>query len=222
MALGFAGTVRIGFRMVEKLRALRAASKLEEKWEPETLAQWWPKVASEVFQKEAQGGEDCELMLLSAHPTQDLGIPNWAKCSVYLFRSPNFDPDPAEPDEIYPAGSKTVAIGCGNELAPYRALLDRPTEFHTGRHGPVEHGLFTSRLLFEIRSTIFEHPTSDVSPILQLCTVNRLHVDIINANGKRYAVGGGVTDFTVPRLATNLDELRVEIQDEGNVANARC
>ena len=223
MAMGFAGSVFIGFRMVNRLRELLAPADSDKARDPEAVAKWWPKYAREVFEQEAQLVDDpnCELMLLSVHPTENLGVPNWAKCYVHLFRSPNFEAELAEPDGIFPGGSKAVAIGCGNESAPYRALLEQATEYNPGSFGPVIHGEFTSRLLVGIRITIANDPIPDVSPLLQLCTVNRLHVTVIDANGKRYGANS-FDDFTVPKLATNFDELDLELQGLGGAANARC
>jgi hypothetical protein len=224
MALGFAGSALIGFRMVETLQNLLAVAQPDEAWEPEVVAQWWPEDAKEVFEQYAQVVDDpvCEMMLLSAHPTQDTGNPNWPRCYVHRFRSPYFEPELAEPDGVFPGGSKAVAIGCGDESSRYCEVLDHATDYNPGTHGSVMQGEFTSRLLFEVRSTVVNYPTPDVSPFLQLCTVNRLYVRIIDANGKRYGAEGDVTDFTVPKLAKNLVELDRELQDLGGSANARC
>jgi len=184
----------------------------------------WPKDAREVFEQEAQAIDDpsCELMLLSADPNKDTGVPNWARCYVHRFQYPFFEPELAEADGVLPGGSRAVAIGCGNESAPYREVLDHVTDYPTGTHGPVMHGEFTGRLLSGVRSTVVNHPDPAVSPQLQLCTVSRLHVRIIDANGKRYGAGGEVTDFTVPKLATNLAELYFALEELGDSTNARC
>lgn len=224
MAMGFAGSPLIGFRMVETLQNLLAVAQPDEAWEPESVAQWWPEDAREVFKRDAPLVDDpvCELMLLSAHPTQDTGDPNWPRCYVHRFRSPDFEPELAEPDGIIPGESKAIAIGCGNESVPYREMLDHTTEDFSGTHGPVMHGHFTSRLLSAVRLTVVNNPNPDVSPLLQLCTVTRMHVRIIAADAKRYGPGGEVTDFTVPKLATNLSELDSVLQGSGGAAKARC
>ena len=222
MAMGFAGNVWIGFRMVKRLQNLLAQS--DQAREPEVVARWWPYDAREVFELEAQSIADpsCELMLLSAHPTNDIGIPNIPRCSVHCFRSPGFEPVLAEPDGILPGGSKAVAIGCGNESARYREVLDHVTDFLPATGGPVMHGEFTGRMLVGVRHTILNHPNPDVSPFLQLCTVSRGYVRIMNADGRRYGVGGDVTDFTVPKLVANLDEYCAELGELGDAADARC
>jgi hypothetical protein len=223
MALGFAGSALIGLRMVEKLQSLLGEAQPDEAWAPEVVAQWWPEEAREVFEENARLIDDpiCELMLLSAHPTQDTGDPNWPRCFVHRFRHPNFVPELADPDGLMPGGSKAVAIGCGNESDRYREVLDHSTDY-SGIHGSVMPGDFAARLLSAVRIAVVNHPTPDVSSLLQLCTVSRQYVRIINANGKRYGPGGDVTDFTVPKLATNLVELYRELQGTGDAANARC
>ena len=63
MALGFAGSVVIGFRMVEMLQDELAAANHDEAWNPEEVAKWWPECAREVFEREAQDEDNptCEL-----------------------------------------------------------------------------------------------------------------------------------------------------------------
>jgi hypothetical protein len=161
-------------------------------------------------------------MLLSAHPTQDLGLRNWARCYVHTFRSPRFDPEFAEPDGIAPGASETVSIGCGNESAFYRQALDHDPADYVGTHDPVLYGEFVGQLLRRVRLRVVHHPTPAVSPLLQICVVNRLFVRVIPANAKRYGRGGEVTDYNVPKLATTLDDLHVALEGLGGAANARC
>jgi hypothetical protein len=225
MAMGFAGSPLIGFQMVDGLRTLLAAGQPDDAaCEPEAIAQWWPQEARELFRQVAHQADDptCELILLSAHPTQDVGIPNWARCYVHSFRSPHFEPERAEPNAIGPGGSKAVAIGCGNELALYREALDHAPEDYVGTHGPARYGEFVGRLVSGVRLRVVEYPTPYVSPLLQICIVSRQFIRIIDANGTRYGPGGEVTDFTVPKLATNLLELDLELQGLGGSAKARC
>jgi hypothetical protein len=223
MALGFAGSALIGFLMVETLKNLLAEAQPDEAWEPEAVVEWWPEYARGVFEEYAPKVDDptCELMLLSAHPTQDTGNPHWPRCYVYLFRSPNFEPELAEPGGL-PGASKAVGIGCGNESASYSDFLDNVTDYSLGPHGPVVLGEFTFRLLLGVRLTVVNHPTPDVSPLLQLCTVSRPLVRIIAADGTRHGAGGDITYYTVPKLATSIEELDRVLQDLGGSANARC
>lgn len=224
-AMGFAGSALIGFQMVERLKHLLAAGQPDEAaFEPEAVAQWWPEEAREVFRQVSHLVDDptCELMLLSANPTQDIGIPNWARCYVHSFRSPNFEPELAEAASIGPIASKAVAIGCGNESALYREALDYAPEDYVGTHGPARYREFVGRLVSRVRLRVVEYPTPYVSPLLQICIVSRQFIQIIDANGTRYGPGGEVTDFNVPKLATNLLELDLELQGLGGSAKARC
>src|SRR6266508_1806553 len=43
IALGFAGSVAIGFGMVGRLRQLLGTVKPGEAWEPDVVAEWWPE-----------------------------------------------------------------------------------------------------------------------------------------------------------------------------------
>src|SRR5258708_5314845 len=49
LALGFAGSVQIGFEMVEVLRSKLTCSKDTAACRPQAVAKWWPEFAREVF-----------------------------------------------------------------------------------------------------------------------------------------------------------------------------
>src|SRR5579872_3264411 len=49
IALGFAGSVRIGFSMVEYLARLLSQAGPDQAWDPVAVAEWWEKDARDVF-----------------------------------------------------------------------------------------------------------------------------------------------------------------------------
>jgi len=51
IAAGFAGSVKIGFAMVDELASLLYVSDESRAWEPDMVAQWWPNDACEIFSK---------------------------------------------------------------------------------------------------------------------------------------------------------------------------
>src|SRR5262249_50761629 len=73
IALGFAGSVAIGFAMVQRLAELLSPAGRGQAWDPTAVAQWWPADAREVFNSFSAAEQDlqCHLMMLAAHPTQN-------------------------------------------------------------------------------------------------------------------------------------------------------
>lgn len=49
IAGGFAGSVRIGFAMLETLAALLHTDNKESAWDPKAVAEWWPQDARDIF-----------------------------------------------------------------------------------------------------------------------------------------------------------------------------
>src|SRR4051812_33767629 len=88
MALGFAGSVSIGFRMVARLTELLQTDDPEMAWNPQAVAEWWPADANEVFDSAParQQRLGCALILLSVHPDENAGAVPWAQSYVHRFR----------------------------------------------------------------------------------------------------------------------------------------
>src|SRR6266508_493814 len=68
IALGFAGSVAIGFGMVGRLRQLLGTVKPGEAWEPDVVAEWWPEDARKVFAAFPEGEQSlgCHLLMAGA------------------------------------------------------------------------------------------------------------------------------------------------------------
>jgi hypothetical protein len=120
IAAGFAGSVRIGFAMIDELR--KRANLADEKLscDPNLVAREWPEYARTVFDSSSpqEQASQCHLMLISAHPNEHNGNPNWPRCYVHIFRSPTFE---AEAVPVHTLGS----IGCGNRYEPCKEMIEK-------------------------------------------------------------------------------------------------
>lgn len=119
LAAAFAGSVAIGFGMIDRLSELLAIPEDEPGvWNPDAVADWWPNDAKEVFasfpKEEREAGAD--LMLLGVNPNEHNGNPAWPRAEVYIFRSPEFAAVKAKPHEI-------LTIGCGADIPEFQAAL---------------------------------------------------------------------------------------------------
>src|SRR5260370_25157134 len=119
IAAGFAGSVRIGFAMVDELGRLTDYNDPRIACDPEAVRQQWPGCARAVFDRfgpEDQAGQ-CHLMLFMVHPLEHGGNPNWPRLSVYIFRSPEFEPEIITTNML---GS----IGSGSAYEPCREVIE--------------------------------------------------------------------------------------------------
>jgi hypothetical protein len=216
MALGFAGSVSIGFGMVERLTELLRNDDPEAAWVPQTVAEWWPTDAAEVF-RVAPADEQrlgCELMLLSAHPNENAGDVPWACSYVHCFRAPHFASEQGTNNEV-------VSIGSGSGVAPYVEALQAAgsdvthLQMEVGNPGGTAYGL-----MFAVRSALERSPVPGISRHLQLCIVRRGEIDIHHYNRHSFGSSGG--DLVMPSLARSLSELAVLLGPTGSTEEARC
>ena len=77
---------------------------------PQTVAETLSPLAKDIFDNAAQDEKALrsDLMLLGAHPTITVGIPGYARCSVHMFRSPNFVPEEAQIRQVVSMGTGSV------------------------------------------------------------------------------------------------------------------
>ncbi len=219
LALGFAGSVKIGFEVVEQISA-SLNSKPNVRWNPVYIAEWLPIGTRELFntfpKKFRDGG--CELILLSAHPKDNDGAAPWARCYVYRFRAPEFKPLLANSAEI-------VSIGSGEKKAKYiKVLQSLENDFgmfklETGMKGGSALGLMVS-----VTSAIKKMPTKGISTHLHVCIVGRGETKL----GKNDITGQErpKDNFIMPEVATNMEELRELLSHYGMsksaIEQARC
>jgi hypothetical protein len=90
IALGFAGSVAIGFRMVQVMKAWLQKDTPNTAWLPLEALEIWPQIARDVFAS-APAEEQalhCHLIVLSADPqaTNGMGPTTYA----HILESPNF------------------------------------------------------------------------------------------------------------------------------------
>jgi len=90
IAMGFAGSVRIGFMMAEAMRRWLHCDELDGFWQPLEVAEQWPEIASKVFHSASPEEQDlqCALMLLSTDPVACNGP--GPQTYVHTFHSPDF------------------------------------------------------------------------------------------------------------------------------------
>jgi len=125
IAMGFAGSVRIGFAMLEVLSSLLGAAKEDEMWDPVAVAQWWPEDARRVFEGfslEEKIGQS-HLMIVSAFPDLENEDAPWPRAYVHIFKSPDFQ-------AISIPVHKLGAIGCGTAIEPCQSAVDELSNDH--------------------------------------------------------------------------------------------
>jgi hypothetical protein len=212
LVLGFAGSVAIGLEIVAQLGTALHVPNREGIWDPLFVADMLPIGTRQLFNMfpDELKTLGCELMLLSAHPTQNDGAAPWARCYVHRFYSPNFEPVEADPAQI-------VSIGSGSDVKPYAEALEALSRdmdmFNLEVGMPGGSGL---NLMASVSSLLARTPTSGIS--------HHLHICIVGRDGVRIGTNSGVTPGqpeakeTMPRVAKSMEELK-ELLEEGSAAS---
>jgi hypothetical protein len=204
IAAGFAGSVRIGFAMLDAQAYLLRDLPDRSAWFPDEVADCFQDLARQVFQASPQAEQDLHshLMLLGAHPTEDAGIPGWARCSVYTLRSPTFDPQLAKVGEV-------VSIGSGSTVAGYQEALEGVSSnvlsLLQGEVMGARQGFLPLSMV--VQKTIEQNPIPGISPHAHICVVRRGSVEVGTNDENRYPPSGEVIEIRMPRVATTWEEL---------------
>lgn len=218
IAAGFAGSVAIGFAMIQRLTELLHNPDETLAWIPAEVAKWWQRDAQEVFNRFDELERECgsQIILLGVHPSENMGDAPWARSHAYKFSWPDFEPTTANPTEV-------VSIGSGSLVGPYRELLEQiPMDEALEQLETRHFGGMTDGLMMTITNRIQEIPTPGISPHMHVCLVSRGQVQI-RKNDRRYINRPDLQDFVMPDVAATWDELeRIALARGAMATGARC
>ena len=241
IAAGFAGSVAIGFGMIDKLTELLASDDPTGAWDPVAVATWWPEDARGVFNSFPESERDLQshVILIGAHPTAHNGNPAWPRNHVYKFCSPDFDAVSVPPPEV-------TAIGCGTQFEPCTRAITSLSQDHQARFQMMQGeqmcpGGMANLLGFHLTLLLQETQPRGISSHLHCCWVYRGKVVIApnnyartgrwstfssgveaaektlrEANPQNALPAPGMTYFQMPTIAKSLVELERLLRASGH------
>jgi hypothetical protein len=206
VAAGFSGSVWLGFRMVEDLRAFARSYTSSNCVPTDRFVQDWAARARTEWHgaptKEQELG--CSLLIVGAEETRGVRTRN----SGYLLRAPDFTP--------VQFGKTPASIGSGSRIDEYRNLLEvdglqwlkmlMPLSVSQG--GPLD------PLGAILGKRIERNPKPGVSPHLHLCVI-RCHDLIWRNNDQTHRRGGA---WTMPQVASDYQTFRRLCNNKGIAA----
>jgi hypothetical protein len=203
VAAGFAGSVEIGFALLDGLAYQLRDAPEDQAFIPQEVADCFAPLARDIFQSfpTDERALDSHLMLLGAHPTEDVGIPGYSRCSVHILRSPEFVPI------VTPIG-EVASIGSGSGVPPYREALASFSSNPMSLLQMETAGRGASSLILSmvVQKTIEKNPAPGVSPHSHICLVYRGTVDVHPNDHDQYPQDGEMMEFRMPRVATTWNE----------------
>jgi len=184
IAAGFAGSVRIGFAMLEtRSHLLNAPQAKDCAWDPVTVSQWRMADARDVYSKFSAEEQalHSHLMVIGTSPTENNGDAPWAKSYVNIFRSPDFQP---ESIHFWTVG----AIGSGNFVSECRDLVrnlsTRQDSMFQLMQGELGQPGGTGQMLGWSATTLKDCRPNGISSHLHYCWVFRGRI-VIRTNDHR-------------------------------------
>jgi hypothetical protein len=202
IALGFSGSVKIGFGMLDVLSKYLRSAPQNHAWQPEYAVNMFHIMAQNVFEKadKREQEQDCKLMFIGADPRRkkdELG----SKTYLYRLYAPYFRP-------LYTKPEKLVSVGSGNCVDRYmkalRQVNNSPNSFWRMEASPQGAGtahFIKRKLTFLLQ----ENPRKGISPHLHTCIVRLGQLEMF-ANNMTTFSKGQVTKFTMPKVATSYPE----------------
>ncbi len=220
MVAGFAGSVKIGFCLLQDLKIFLKLEEPGQAWIPEWVAMKWWRRARRIFNSfpEEERKLKSSILMIGIHPTKNNGDSPWPLGSVYIFDSPSFAPKAAKEMEF-------LSIGSGKYVDEYKKALHRATQLHDN---PLIHaesgsiGGWGHAIKIGLSFTMKDHPDSTVSPHLHIVIIERGRLSIGNNNHTTY-IKDAPQKFEMPWVAKSYPEFIKFCKDKKmNGALATC
>lgn len=202
---GFAGSVRIGLNLLSSLSEFLEPPEQNIAWKLDWVVDNWSPIAKKIFNQHAPEEKKAQshILLIAAHPTENVGLPNEAKIDLAILRSPNFTP------EFERGGFLTIKhIGSGATTyePTIKEILDDSfslASFERGIVGGMGHSLGII-----LRDRLQEKPSRGISQHLQYIMVRRGGIsEVGDTSYIEYDRHGKKTEVRVPQVAKNYGEL---------------
>lgn len=202
IAAGFAGSVIVGFRMMQDLREAFSNIASDEAWMPRYAAFKWYRRARRIFGtvREEHRARGCSIILLGVSPQANLGLPNCARADVIVMESKNgFEPQIC-------ARRGCLAIGSGNDADEYASAVREIAEdnfFLMQWEIGDKRGGMGSALGTHLALTLMKHPVLGVSRYVQQVTVSRGDIRIGQHVMSEFEEDGTEIVHTPPPIAAS-------------------
>ena len=205
IAAGFAGSVKIGFMLVQSLMdhlALPGEALDKFAWDPIIAAVGWAPIAKAVFQaaEPAEQALASRLLLVGVSPTETSGI--GAKVYFTRFASPDFAP------KIMGRPIKVCGIGTGAGVTEYKHSIKPLFRLTSGilKAEIGRPGGWGNQLGHSISHTLGQNPRTGISRHLNIIIVERGQFRLGKTDQTIHYPDGTKTEFKMPAVARGYEE----------------
>jgi hypothetical protein len=217
-AAGFAGSVRIGFALIDSLRDFLKAST--GTLDPKSVSMKWANVAKSVFDRAASREQivpGTSILLVSASPTEscDLG----AKIYFTRFSAPDFRP------LMMGRPIKMCSIGSGAKVSEYKRSVKPLLRLTSGIvHAEVMNPQGWARELgFCLSRVLADHPKHGISQHLHYVLLQPGSVFVETNDENIFPPDGPPIRFRMPNVANTYEQFLNLSRSQGYAAaGAAC
>lgn len=226
LVVGFAGSVMLGFQMVESLRAhlkLPAGAPPNACWIPAEVAETWHTKGADIFARasEVERGLGCALLLVGVHPREET-LPDRARAYVIRMAAPHFKPGYTQRRIV-----SVLSIGSGSQIPSYRRIV---RELFDLRRNPGllqaevgKTGGWGQTISHAIGMALDRDRQAGVSANMHYADVRLGRITIYNNNRTDYPGDGRKVEFRMPRVATDYPTFCAMAREQGvSEAQATC
>lgn len=219
---GFAGSVLIGFKLIESLRnflVLPPEAAGQNAWKPQWVAKNWSPLARELFDASPASEKSLgsNILLVGVSPDEDIGAPEFRRVYIIRFSAPTFKPG-------FLRKTFTLChIGNGRGVDLYKRAFRAHFHLRAGTlqaeaAGPTA---WASMLGQTVNTVAKKHPVEGVSRHVHIL-VCRLGQVIEGTNDQRTfpSDGSGPIEFKMPDVATSYENFRGKCRELGFTAEA--
>ena len=191
IAAGFAGSVRIGFDLLDSLYTLLALPSEALKagaWEPPWVSEQWVPIAKS------------QVLMVGVSPNENCGL--GAKVYFTRFVAPEFRP------QIMSRATKLCSIGSGAKKIEYKHSLKPLFRLTSGilKAEVMQPGGWARQLGFSISRALADYPHRGISPHIHIVIVRRGSILVETNDENIYPPDGPRIEFRMPRIAQGYEE----------------
>lgn len=212
---GFAGSVRIGFALLQALANESAHLTSTKAWNLTVISNtWWPRLARHVYSSASKSERDLssKIILAGSHPNKDEGP--FPRIELFEFSAPDFQPKKAI--GIASIGCGARSVGCMTVVENAFAKMN-PEFLMLFQAG---HEAVAAAVDLTLQDAIRENPVHGVSPLFQVGIVSRRLCRFVQRENFLKEDG---THAQFPELARDYDSmLRLCEKNDFNPVGAVC
>jgi hypothetical protein len=181
IAVGFAGSVRIGFALVKSLQTAMVVpdGTGPHAWDPRAVASHWRATAQQIFHDAPidERSLGSQVLLVGPQPTEHMGTPGFPRMEIARATSPDFTPRFSKP------GLVVRHIGSGGSVSEYKRAIRPLFRLSSGIHQAHIAGIheWARQLAFSVTIAVRDYPNHGISEHFHVVAV-RLGVTAVFTN----------------------------------------